>query len=1298
MRKTVFLTLAICGTILFTTIFPVGRSLPSRAETSYLSSPNLATSASQGDDLLMLDISGERSLVLIFPSRELVLDIGGNIVSLGVTALAAKFVNSEEILFIDETLSLKRLDPNGISPILPESRANGPLFISKDRRYAAYLKPSDFLGGTIPHTNSVAVMDLANNTEQTLFGIPGITIHLYGWSGDSLVVEVPYWSPITLSPPEELVLGVLPLSDRPTQIGAFASLPRLLANSKYPQTSFDQSAIAYETDSDDVVISSLETPSYAIISDVRDPMWAKDGLTVVRGNMRVPVDLSSLMWTEGNAKSKLVPLPSTPSQAMAYVLPDPTAGLSGIMSILLYRPVSSNIPVSAYYDLDRNVGHWRDWQGNTGTSWVYGQSYDQHEGTDYDGTTGDPIYASQTGTVGTIYIDCTNTWNSGTLSYGTNFRINHGTLSDGNIYATGYAHLKCDAVNVTENETISSLPRQIAQMGNTGYSSGDHLHLNVRKGASASLIDPYEAGIISDSPASGGTCSAPSLIEPGDGATLSSRTITFRWNAVSGCTFNGYTFRVKNTSNMDSGGTTIIDTGEGGTQRTETINGWDNQDLWWGVKAANAPSGANWAVRRFRIEPGGTSCNPNADQVALYANTNYGGSCVTLNIGDYPNPGYLAPVGNDNVESIRVGSNVQAILYEHDNYGGRSETFTGDDSNLGDNSIGANVVSSVKVQSRVTTCNTPSPSSPCNGVRINQTSNVNFSWSGNCSQYYAEYWGGPAGTIGSGWIGSTSWNPGQLWCGNYSWHVKGKSSSGQETGWSSTCNFTVVPNTPSGLTASAASSSQINLSWNDPGGEKDGYNVYRNGSKVGTTAATTYQDTGLSCNTGYSYYVKVYKGSLESDPSNTASATTQPCGPAITVDSVSVDRCAGGAARTFAAEGPSAIVGQEKSEAFVALAAPVFRRGEKICMGIAGTNHTNNSISTYWSWTTRNSKGEKIQALSYDDWPWTMTPGWNGAGWGPTIPSNLPPGLYTFTGYIRWDGGIDSKSTTFTVVVAGGADFDGDGKADAAIYRDAYWYIKTSSTGWSSLTTIWHGGLSGDKPLVGDFDGDGKADAVIYRGAYWYIKTSSTGWSGLTTIWHGGASGDEPLVGDFDGDGKADAVIYRGGYWYIKTSGTGWSGLTTIWHGGLPGDKPLVGDFDGDGKADAVIYRGAYWYIKTSSTGWSGLTTIWHGGASGDKPLVGDFDGDGKADAVIYRGAYWYIKTSSTGWSGLTTIWHGGASGDKPLVGDFDGDGKADAVIYRGAYWYIKTSGTGWSGLTTIWHGGLPQDKPLPDQ
>ncbi len=104
-------------------------------------------------------------------------------------------------------------------------------------------------------------------------------------------------------------------------------------------------------------------------------------------------------------------------------------------------------------------------------------------------------------------------------------------------------------------------------------------------------------------------------------------------------------------------------------------------------------------VSSVKVEVRG--CNdPGADQVVLYANTNYGGNCVTLGVGEYPNPGYLGSVGNDNTESIKVGGNVQAVLCEHDNYQGRCETFTGNDPNLSDNTIGANVVSSVKVQNR----------------------------------------------------------------------------------------------------------------------------------------------------------------------------------------------------------------------------------------------------------------------------------------------------------------------------------------------------------------------------------------------------------------------------------------------------------------------------------------------------------------------------------------------------------------------------------------------------------------------
>ncbi|EFM09962.1 coagulation factor 5/8 type domain protein [Paenibacillus curdlanolyticus YK9] len=89
---------------------------------------------------------------------------------------------------------------------------------------------------------------------------------------------------------------------------------------------------------------------------------------------------------------------------------------------------------------------------------------------------------------------------------------------------------------------------------------------------------------------------------------------------------------------------------------------------------------------------------------------------------------------------------------------------------------------------------------------------------------------------------------------------------------------TQAPTAPGNLTAAASSSSQINLSWNASTDNKGvaGYDVYRNGTLVGSSASTTYSDTGLTASTAYSYTVKAKDGAGNaSAASNTASATTQ---------------------------------------------------------------------------------------------------------------------------------------------------------------------------------------------------------------------------------------------------------------------------------------------------------------------------------------------------------------------------------------------------------------------------------------
>jgi chitodextrinase len=88
----------------------------------------------------------------------------------------------------------------------------------------------------------------------------------------------------------------------------------------------------------------------------------------------------------------------------------------------------------------------------------------------------------------------------------------------------------------------------------------------------------------------------------------------------------------------------------------------------------------------------------------------------------------------------------------------------------------------------------------------------------------------------------------------------------------------IAPSIPTGLSATATSSSQIKLSW---GASSDNvgvasYKVLRNAVLVGGTSALTYTDNGLAAATTYSYTVAaVDAAGNASAPSTAASATTQ---------------------------------------------------------------------------------------------------------------------------------------------------------------------------------------------------------------------------------------------------------------------------------------------------------------------------------------------------------------------------------------------------------------------------------------
>ncbi len=71
-----------------------------------------------------------------------------------------------------------------------------------------------------------------------------------------------------------------------------------------------------------------------------------------------------------------------------------------------------------------------------------------------------------------------------------------------------------------------------------------------------------------------------------------------------------------------------------------------------------------------------------------------------------------------------------------------------------------------------------------------------------------------------------------------------------------------LPSTPENVRALPASATEILVVWNASTDDKGvaGYNIYRNGSLVGTTPYTVFSDTGLVAGTNYSYEVEAIDG------------------------------------------------------------------------------------------------------------------------------------------------------------------------------------------------------------------------------------------------------------------------------------------------------------------------------------------------------------------------------------------------------------------------------------------------------
>ncbi|MDP2990193.1 MAG: hypothetical protein Q8O57_06480 [Kiritimatiellota bacterium] len=174
-------------------------------------------------------------------------------------------------------------------------------------------------------------------------------------------------------------------------------------------------------------------------------------------------------------------------------------------------------------------------------------------------------------------------------------------------------------------------------------------------------------------------------------------------------------------------------------------------------------------------------------------------------------------------------------------------------------------------------------------------------------------------------------------------------------------------------------------------------------------------------------------------------------------------------------------------------------------------------------------------------------------------------------------------------------DYDGDAKADPAVYQETpstgsgqggTWRAWLSASGYSMASAQGVGGASW-RPVVGDYDGDGKADPAVYQesSGTWRVWRSIWNYASVTAEGLGG-SGYRSVAADYDLDGIMDPAVFQAstGSWKVWLSASSYAEVNAQGLGNT-GTVAVPGDYDGDCLADPAVYWDAFgmWRLWLSS-------------------------------------------------------------------------------------------------------------------
>ncbi|MGQ9897983.1 MAG: IPT/TIG domain-containing protein [Acidobacteriota bacterium] len=302
---------------------------------------------------------------------------------------------------------------------------------------------------------------------------------------------------------------------------------------------------------------------------------------------------------------------------------------------------------------------------------------------------------------------------------------------------------------------------------------------------------------------------------------------------------------------------------------------------------------------------------------------------------------------------------------------------------------------------------------------------------------------------------------------------------------------------------------------------------------------------------------------------------------------------------------------------------------------ITGFTPTSGPVGTVVTITGTNF--EDVDYVDFNDTPATFTV--NSAT---QITATVPIGAATGPIRVSTSAGSAMSATNFTVIPRVPPQTIG-------IFRpnQAFFLQQSNAAGIPDIVVSL--GQAGDQPVVGDWDGDGKATVALFRNGQFLIRNENIASAPVTVVTFGQA-GDLPVAGDWTGKGFDSIGVFRLGVFFLRNTNTS-GNPDIIVNYGLPTDLPVVGDWDGNGSTTVGAFRpstGFFFLRNENSSGNADLSFFY--GLADDLPVAGDWDGDGVTTIGIFRAGTFFLRNTNTaGFADLAVSF--GQPGDIPLAG-----------------------------------------------